>query len=303
MKRILFIRAQVILLLIVAVFGTDMNRMDQRLPSAHAQSVSFLDQPLDLIPVWAYLDGMEIYVNQYPRQVRVFAWGEWGNECWQYLYATSTQSREGFTLDVELTTWWEVPPGPIGCGSSTVYWEAWIDLDVAGLEAATYTVQVNGSTGNFELPEEGTPTPTVTGTPPTATPTSTSTITSTRTDTPTWTATATPIFTPTPVPDFTLSVSPTSQSVGRGGTTTYTVNLIANSSYSGNVTLSVSGLPDRINYSFSPNPLILTPGGTRSSVLTITTNRGAPTGTYTLTITGTDRVRTRSQTVTLIVNR
>jgi hypothetical protein len=107
------------------------------------------------------------------------------------------------------------------------------------------------------------------------------------------------------VPDFTLSVSPTSRSVGRPGTTTYTINLTANSSYNGSVSLamSVSGLPNRLDYSFNSNPVTLTPGSNGSSVLTITTRNSTPAGTYTLTIRGTDGVRTRSQTVTLIINR
>ena len=166
-----------------------------------AQGVSFLDQPLHLIPVLAPLEEMEIYVNQYPRQVRVFASGYYGDQCWTYLYATSTQSRERFTFNVELTTWWEVPHEPVGCSQAPIYWEESIYLDVAGLEAGTYTVQVNGYTGTFELPEEGTPTPTVTGTPPTATPTSTPTITPTQTPSPTRTPTntATPTATPCPL--------------------------------------------------------------------------------------------------------
>ena len=137
---------------------------------------------------------------------------------------------------------------------------------------------------------------------PTPTGTATASSTPTITRTPASTSTATPTFTPTPAPDFTLGVSPTSQSVGRPGTTTYTVNLSSVNSYSGSVNLSVSGLPDRIDHSFSPNPVALTPGG-GSSVLTISTRRSTPAGTYTLTITGTDGVRTHSQNVTLVVNR
>jgi hypothetical protein len=296
MKRILFTFARMILLIIVAVFATDMNRMDQRLPSAHAESVSFLDQPMHLahepeffVPVW----DIEIIVHHYPLQVLVIAHGEIG-DCDTLEY---TQSRDGFAFNVSLTG---LPPSCCGCTAGTHEFQEWIDLDLVGAEPGSYTVDVNGTTGTFTLPEPITPTSTVTGTPPTATPMSIPT------NTPTFTATPTPTITPTPtvtpVPDFTLSVSPTSQSVGRPGSAMYTV-ILRSINYSGNVSLSVSGLPARTDFSFNNNPVPLTPGNINSSALIISTRKNTTPGTYTLTITGTDGVRTRSQTVTLIVNR
>ncbi|HYY45526.1 MAG TPA: hypothetical protein VE951_00550, partial [Candidatus Angelobacter sp.] len=88
-------------------------------------------------------------------------------------------------------------------------------------------------------------------------------------------------FGPTASPDYSLSVTPSSQSVARGGTTSYTVTTTELNGFSGSVTLSVSGLPNRASGSFNPNP------ATTSSVLTIATSRPTHPGTYTLTITGT----------------
>ena len=131
--------------------------------------------------------------------------------------------------------------------------------------------------------------------------------------TPTNTPVPLPTNTPTPVPptatpnpnsaDFTLSVSPTSQSVVRPNSTSFTVNLSSANNFSGNVSLSVSGLPSKTNGSFSPNPVALASGGTGSSVLTISTQRNGPTGTFTLTITGTGGGQTHSQNVTLTISR
>jgi hypothetical protein len=145
--------------------------------------------------------------------------------------------------------------------------------------------------GSFKFPTCGgvVPTPTNTPTPgPTAPPTATAIPT----------ATATPNANP---PDFGLSVSPTSQTVSRNGSTSYTVSLASVNSFSGSVGLSVSGLPSRTSGSFNPSSVTLSAGGTGTSTLTVNANRNAPRGTYTLTITGSGGGKTHSQTVTLII--
>jgi hypothetical protein len=102
-------------------------------------------------------------------------------------------------------------------------------------------------------------------------------------------------FSPTASPDYSLSVTPSSQSVARGGTTSYTVTTTELNGFSGSVTLSVSGLPNRASGSFNPNP------ATTSSVLTIATSRPTHPGTYTLTITGTSGGLSHTTTATLQV--
>ena len=124
------------------------------------------------------------------------------------------------------------------------------------------------------------PAPTATNTPVPATATNTPVP-------PTATNTAVPptaTNTPNPnAPDFTLSVSPTSRTVSRNASVAFTVTLNAQNNFSGNVNLSVTGLPSRTSSSFSPNPVTVPGGG---STLTIRANRNAPRGTYTLTVTG-----------------
>src|SRR5205814_335076 len=99
-----------------------------------------------------------------------------------------------------------------------------------------------------------------------------------------------------PPPDFTLSASPSSQTVGRGGATSYGVTISPTGGFSGQITLSVSGLPSGANGSFTPNP------ATASSTLSVTTSTTTPTGTYTVTITGVSGSLTHTTTVALVVD-
>jgi serine protease AprX len=81
-----------------------------------------------------------------------------------------------------------------------------------------------------------------------------------------------------PAPDFTLGASPASRTVARGGSTTYAVTITKVNGFSGSVSLSVSGLPQKTSASFNPNP------ATSSSTLTVTTSKKTSRGTSTLTI-------------------
>jgi subtilisin len=103
--------------------------------------------------------------------------------------------------------------------------------------------------------------------------------------------------TPAQAPGFTLSASPTSRSVARGGSTTYTVTVNRTGGFGSAVSFSVSGLPTRSSASFSPSS---TTGST--STLTVSTTSRTKTGTRTLTITGTGGGLSRSAQVTLGVN-
>src|SRR5207247_2466618 len=96
-------------------------------------------------------------------------------------------------------------------------------------------------------------------------------------------------------PDFALSASPTSRTVAPGGSTTYDVTISPTGGFTGQVTLSVSGLPSFASGSFAPNP------ATTSSPLSVSTSPSTPTGAYTLTITAVSRSLTHTTTVTLVV--
>ena len=93
---------------------------------------------------------------------------------------------------------------------------------------------------------------------------------------------------------FTLSASPTSQTINRGQSTSYTILITRSGGFTGAVSLSLSGAPSKVTGTFSPNPA----SGT-SATLSIRTLRPSPSGTYTLTITGTSGSVTSSTTVKL----
>jgi subtilase family serine protease len=102
--------------------------------------------------------------------------------------------------------------------------------------------------------------------------------------------------TPTaPAANFSLSASPSSQSIRRGHSTSYTVTITPLNGFNSAVALSVAGLPAGALASFNPS------SATSSSTLTVSTSRTTPSSTYTLTITGTSGSLSYSTTVTLTV--
>jgi len=97
--------------------------------------------------------------------------------------------------------------------------------------------------------------------------------------------TTTPSYTPPPLPrnpDFTVSISPQSQSVTRGQSTSYTVTVTSVDGYEGMISLSLSGLPRNSTGSLGPSSVHLTGGCSVDSRLSITTTGSTPTGTHTL---------------------
>jgi hypothetical protein len=99
------------------------------------------------------------------------------------------------------------------------------------------------------------------------------------------------------IADFTLSVSPASQGINPGGTAHYTVSTSSLFSFSGAVSLSVTGLPSGATAAFASNNFA-TPGSTN---LSIATSTSTPLGTTTFTITGTSGALTHSILVTLVL--
>jgi uncharacterized membrane protein len=97
-------------------------------------------------------------------------------------------------------------------------------------------------------------------------------------------------------PDFALDASPSSQAVSPGSSTTYGITITPKGTFTGNVTLSVSGLPAGSTSGFSPNP------ATSSSTLTVSTNSATPLGSYPLTITAASGNLTHTSQVTLVVS-
>jgi subtilase family serine protease len=97
-------------------------------------------------------------------------------------------------------------------------------------------------------------------------------------------------------PNFTLSASPNSVTITQGSNGTSTITITPLNGFSGNVTLSASGLPSGVTAGFNPNPAAST------STLTLTASGSAATGTVTVTITGTSGSLTNTTTLSLTVN-
>jgi subtilase family serine protease len=99
------------------------------------------------------------------------------------------------------------------------------------------------------------------------------------------------------VSDFTISASPSSQSANQGTTANYTVSLTPLNGFSNTVSFSISGLPAGATATFTPVSL----AGSGTSTLAITTTASTPTGSYPLTVTGTDGILTHTTPVTMVV--
>ena len=176
--------------------------------------------------------------------------------------------------------------------------------------SSTVTVSpVNGFTGSVSLGISGLPTGATASFSPPATQTSSTltvnagsaaagsyplTVTGTsngltRTTTVTLTVTAT-------VPPFTVSALPLMRTIAAGAGTTFAVTIVRTGSFTGAVSLSVSGLPSHVSGSFNPTP---TSGTT--STLTVSSLKSARPGSYPLTITGSAGGAMSKMTVTLIV--
>lgn len=95
---------------------------------------------------------------------------------------------------------------------------------------------------------------------------------------------------------FSLTPSSTSLSLADGKSVSDTISIVDVGSFSGNVTLTVSGLPSGVTAAFGTNPAPST------SILTLTASSTATAGTSTLTVTGTSGTATASTTIALTVN-
>jgi hypothetical protein len=100
-------------------------------------------------------------------------------------------------------------------------------------------------------------------------------------------------------PDFSISANPASLTIGQGGTATSTVTLSALNGFNSNVDLAVTGCPTGAVCTL-PSPVLVNPTGT--STLTILTTSSTATGTFPLTITGTQGGLSHTTTVNLRVN-
>jgi hypothetical protein len=95
--------------------------------------------------------------------------------------------------------------------------------------------------------------------------------TSTPTPSPTPAVTPSPSATPTPgAPDFTLTASPSSETIERGQSASFALTVTPVNGFTGPVTFAVDGLPVGATATFSP-PTLMPNGGPQTSTLTIQT--------------------------------
>jgi PQQ enzyme repeat len=183
-------------------------------------------------------------------------------------YTTSIAAVGGFGGAVTLSVG-GLPPGAVGTFSPAT---------VTGSGSSTLTVTTTSGTTPV-----GSSTLTITGTSGALTQTSGVTLS----------------VSTAPPPSFTLTASPSTQTVMVGNTASYTTSIAAVGGFSGAVTLSVSGLPAGALGTFSP----ATVTGSGSSTLTVTTSNGTtPVGSSTLTITGTSGALKQTSGVALSVS-
>jgi hypothetical protein len=98
--------------------------------------------------------------------------------------------------------------------------------------------------------------------------------------------------------NFTLSATPSSQTVTPGTNAAYTVTVAPSGGFTGTVALTASGLPTGAAASF--NPSSITTSG--SSTLTVSTASTTPSASSPLTITGTSGGVTQTASATLVVS-
>jgi len=102
-----------------------------------------------------------------------------------------------------------------------------------------------------------------------------------------------PLFPATP--SFQVLANPGIVTVGQSGSAATMITIVPRSGFTGNVTLSASGLPSGVTATFSPNP------ASSTSTMTLTANAVAAPGTVTVQITGTSGTLTSTTTMSLTV--
>jgi len=106
----------------------------------------------------------------------------------------------------------------------------------------------------------------------------------------------------TTAPDFTISVSPSFQTISQGQSTSYQVTVTSINGFTSDVWLSVSGLPSGAIHSWSTNPVSPPSNGQVQSVLFVATSLTASTGTFSLAVFGSSGTLLHTQYISLSIN-
>ncbi|MEM4883867.1 MAG: hypothetical protein QXK53_07535 [Nitrososphaerota archaeon] len=107
------------------------------------------------------------------------------------------------------------------------------------------------------------------------------------------------------VSDFSISLNPSNITLWKDEKGNVTVIVEPLWDYSGNIALVTVNPPDRINFSFNPNPVMIQPHAPATSILTITVDKNARPGSYNVTIRGVDLESNiyREAILTLIIRK
>lgn len=100
---------------------------------------------------------------------------------------------------------------------------------------------------------------------------------------------------------FTVTAVPASQTVNAGGSTTYTVTVTSEDTFSGPVALTLSSVNSNLSGSFSPATVTVPAGGSATSTLTVTAQTAITAGSYTVVIRGSASIETHTTTVTVVI--
>jgi len=100
--------------------------------------------------------------------------------------------------------------------------------------------------------------------------------------------------------NFSINVTPATQTILPGATGAYTVTVTPSNNFTGTVNLSLAGLPAGATASFNPASVQITDASARSSTLTVTPGAFAPVGNFTLTVTGASGSLQHTATATLV---
>jgi uncharacterized membrane protein len=181
-----------------------------------------------------------------------------------------------------------------------------VSMSVSGLPAgATASWKLSDGTSTSTVPSNLNSATLTVQTSPSATPSGTFSLTITGASSKlSHSTTVTLVVQPATQPNFTLGASPTSQTIGQGDSTTYAIS-VNRANFSGSVSLSLTGLPQKATAAWSPSSTI--PASGSSTTLQIATDGNISAGTYPLTVTGTGTISgspvSRSATVTLVVQK
>ena len=141
----------VVFVALVAAFGCVATPTAVNAPTAYVPATEPSDD--GVVEGLAPVETIDILIlESFPVQVNVVARGNLPDGC--TTINEVIQARDGNTFRVTVTT---VRPVGMACTEALVPFEKVVALDVYGLPAGVYTVDVNGVTGTFELAVDNIP--------------------------------------------------------------------------------------------------------------------------------------------------